>query len=75
MKDSNEKKITTLKVFKVITIIYSIVMTGMIIATIYGWVTGVSDTNYIILGANGAIYCAVAAEYEALKKKSKKENN
>ena len=50
-------------------------MIGLIIATIYGWITGVSDTNYIILGLNGAIYCSVAAEYEALKKKSKKEEN
>ena len=72
MNYSNEKKITTLKVFKVITIIYSCVMIGLIIATIYGWITGVSDTNYINLALCTTIYCATAAEYEALKKKSKK---
>ncbi len=47
MKDSNEKKITTLKVFKVITIIYSVVIIGWAIATVYGWVTGVSETDYV----------------------------
>lgn len=70
MKNSNEKKITTLKVFKVITVIYSVVMIGMIIATIYGWITGVSETNYVHLASFSAIYCAIAAEYESLKKKS-----
>jgi hypothetical protein len=75
MKDSNEKKITTLKVYKVITIIYTVVIIGLDIATIYGWITGAFDINYIILGSFNAIYCATVAEYEVLKKKSKKENN
>lgn len=73
MKDSNEKKITKLKVFKVITIIYSCVMIGLIIATIYGWITGVFEINYVTLASCAAMYCATAAEYEALKKKSKKK--
>ena len=75
MKDSNEKKITTLKVFKVITIIYSVVIIGWAIATVYGWATGASETHYVPLALCTAGYCAVAAEYEALKKKSKKEEN
>ena len=45
-------------------------MIGMIIATIYGWITGVSETNYVHLASFSAIYCAIAAEYESLKKKS-----
>ena len=73
MKDSSEKKITTLKVFKVITIIYSVVIIGWAIATVYGWVTGVSETDYVPFGLCTAGYCAVAAEYEALKKMSKKK--
>jgi len=73
MKESNEKKITTLKVFKVITIIFSVVIIGMGIATIYGWVTGAYDTNYVVLASCTAAYCATAAEYESLKKKSRKE--
>ena len=73
MKDSNEKKITTLKVFKVITIIFSIVLIGLDIVTVYGWVTGVSDNNYVPLALCNAMYCATVAEYEALKRKSKEK--
>jgi len=73
MKDSNEKKITTLQVFKAILIIYSCAIIGVIIYTIYGWATGAYDTNYVILAACGATYCATAAEYERLKKKAAKK--
>lgn len=73
MKESNEKKITTLKVYKVILIIYTIVMIGSFIYTIYGWSTGASDNNYVMTAAFGAIYCALATEYESLKKKETKE--
>ena len=73
MTDSNEKKVTTLKVLKVLLIIYTCVLIGLITYTVYGWVTGVSETNYIILGSLGAVYCCLAAEYEALKKKAKKK--
>ncbi len=70
MKESNEKKITTLKVFKVIVIIYSCAIIALLILTVYGWATGTYDTNYAILASSAATYCATAALYEDLKKKS-----
>ncbi|MBR5180999.1 MAG: hypothetical protein IKW88_01950 [Clostridiales bacterium] len=73
MKESNEKKVTTLQVYKVILVIYTCVIIGLIISTIYGWVTGAYDTNYAILAALAAVYCATAAEYENLKKKEAKK--
>ena len=73
MKESNEKKITTFKVFKAILVIYTCVLIGLFIHTIYGWSTGVSDTNYVLIASIGATYCAVAAEYENLKKKEIKK--
>ena len=56
MKESNEKKVTTLQVYKVILIIYTCVIIGLIISTIYGWVSGAYDTNYAILAALAAVY-------------------
>ena len=73
MKESNEKKVTTLQVYKVILVIYTCVIIGLNISTIYGWVTGAYDTNYAILAALTAVYCATAAEYENLKKKDAKK--
>ena len=65
MKESTEKKITTLKVFKVIVIIYSCVIIALLIHTVYGWATGTYDTNYV--------YCATVAIYEEMKKKEAKK--
>jgi len=73
MKETNEKKITTLKVYKVILIIYTCVLIGFIGFTVYGWITGAQDNNYVILAALNAIYCATAAEYGILKKKEAKK--
>jgi len=73
MKKSNEKKIDTLKVFKVIMFVYSCAMVLLILETIYGWVTGYSDNNYAALAACTATYCASAAAYEELKKKEAKK--
>ena len=73
MKESNEKKITTLKVFKVILIIYTFIMIAIIIQTIYGWVTGLPDNNYVFLAGSSATYCATAAMYEEMKKKEAKK--
>lgn len=69
MKNTNEKKITTLKVFKVILIIYSCAIIALLLHTVYGWATGTFDTNYVILASSAATYCATAASYEQLKKK------
>ena len=71
MKESNEKKITTFKVFRVIMIIYTIIIIAVLIQTVYGWVTGIPDTNNAYLAATAATYCATAAMYEEQKKKEK----
>ncbi|MBR2550353.1 MAG: hypothetical protein IKE92_10120 [Clostridiales bacterium] len=73
MKESSEKKVTTLKVFKVIMIVYSCIIIGMIIQTIYGWATGMPDDNYVIFASSAASYCATVAIYEELKKKEAKK--
>lgn len=73
MKNTNEKKITTFKVFKVIMIIFTIILAATVIQTIYGWATGVQDTNYTYFASTVASYCACAAIYEEEKKKAKKE--
>lgn len=75
MNETNEKKITILNVYKVIMIIFSCALIGLIASTIYGWATGAFDINYIILALCAAIYCCTAAEYEALKKKAKKNKS
>ncbi len=74
MKESGEKKVTTLKVFKVIMIIFSIVIIAILIQTIYGWATGVQDTNYVFLASSAASYCACAVLYEEEKKKAAKKD-
>lgn len=73
MKESNDKKVTLLQVYKVILVIYTCVIIGFIIYTVYGWITGSQDNNYMLLGIFGATYCATAAEYENLKKKAEKK--
>ena len=73
MKNSTEKKITTLKVFKAIVFIYTIVIIALLIQTVYGWATGKFDTDYTVLAASAATYCATAAAYEELKKKEAKK--
>ncbi len=73
MKESTEKKITTLKVFKVIVIIYSCVIIALLIHTVYGWATGTYDTNYVILASSAATYCSTVAIYEEMKKKEAKK--
>ena len=73
MKNTNEKKITTLKAFKVIMIIYTCVIIAILIQTIYGWVTGIPDDNYMFLASSAATYAATVAIYEELKKKEAKK--
>ncbi len=73
MEKTNEKKITTRKVFKVIIIIYTIVIVGVMLHTVYGWVTGTFDNDYMLLASNAATYCALICIYEDMKKKEKKE--
>jgi Na+/H+ antiporter NhaD/arsenite permease-like protein len=73
MEKTNAKKITTRQVFKVIMIIYSCVVIGFVIHTVYGWATGLYDTNYMLLASNSATYCALACVYEDMKKKEKKK--
>ena len=73
MKDSNEKKITELKVYKIIMIIYSIAMAVLCALTIYGWATGTEIIGYTPLGICCATYCSSAAVYENLKKKQAKK--
>ena len=73
MKESTGKKVTALKAFKVIMIIYSCVLIAFLIQTVYGWATGVQDTNYVILASLAASYSACAAVYEEQKKKAKKQ--
>ena len=73
MKNSNEKKIDTLKVFKVIVFIYTIVIIALLIQTVYGWATGKFDTDCTILAASAATYCATAAAYSDMKKKEAKK--
>lgn len=73
MKESTEKKITTLKVFKVIVFIYSCVIIALLIHTVYGWATGTYDTNYVFLASSAATYCATVAIYEEMKKKEAKK--
>ena len=73
MKNTNEKKITTLKAFKVIMIIYSVVVLAVAVQTIYGWVTGMPDTNQALLASNAATYCALTLIYEDMKKKEAKK--
>ena len=75
MKESTEKKITTLKVFKVIVIIYTCVIIGVCIHAIYSWATGIQDYNYMFLASSTATYCATIAMYEELKKKEAKKKN
>ena len=73
MKNTNEKKIDTLKVFNVIVFIYTIVIIALLIQTVYGWATGKFDTDYTVLAASAATYCATAAAYEEMKKKEAKK--
>ena len=73
MKNSTEKKITTLKVFKVIVFIYTCIIIALLIQTVYGWATGKFDTDCTVLAASAATYCATAAAYEELKKKEAKK--
>ena len=73
MKNTNEKKIDTLKVFKVIVFIYSIVIIALLIQTVYGWATGKFDTDCTVLAASAATYCATAAAYSEMKKKEAKK--
>lgn len=73
MKNTNEKKIDTLKVFKVIVFIYTIVIIALLIQTVYGWATGKFDTDYAVLAACAATYCATAAAYSDMKKKEAKK--
>ena len=75
MKESAEKKVTTLKVFKVIVIIYTCVIIGVCIHAIYSWATGIQDYNYMFLASSTATYCATIAMYEELKKKEAKKKN
>ena len=75
MNETNEKKITILNVYKVIMIIFSCALIGLVASTIYGWVTGAFEINYIILALCAAVYCCTAAEYEALKKIAKKNKS
>jgi quinol-cytochrome oxidoreductase complex cytochrome b subunit len=72
MEKTAEKKITTRKVFKVIMIIYSCVIIGFMVHTVYGWATGLYDTNYVVLASNAATYCALACIYDDMKVKEKK---
>ena len=73
MKNTNEKKIDTLKVFKVIVFIYTIVIIALLIQTVYGWATGKFDTDCAVLAASAATYCATAAAYSDMKKKEAKK--
>ena len=73
MKESTEKKITTLKVFKVIVIIYSCVIIALLIHTVYGWATGTYDTNYVFLASRAAKYGAHVALYGRMEKKEAKK--
>lgn len=75
MKESTEKKITTLKVFKVIVIIFTCVIIGVCIHAIYSWATGIQDYNYMFLATSSASYCATIAMYEELKKNDAKKKN
>ena len=75
MKESTEKKITTLKVFKVIVIIFTCVIIGVCIHAIYSWATGIQDYNYMFLATSSASYCATRAMYEELKKNDAKKKN
>ena len=75
MKESAEKKVTTLKVFKVIVIIFTYVIIGVCIHAIYSWATGIQDYNYMFLASSTATYCATIAMYEELKKKEAKKKN
>ena len=72
MEKTAEKKITTRKVFMVIMIIYSCVIIGFMVHTVYGWATGLYDTNYVVLASNSATYCALACIYEDMTVKEKK---
>ena len=73
MKESTEKKVTTLKVFKVIVIIFTCVIIGVCIHAIYSWATGIQDYNYAYLASSTAAYCATIAMYEEQKKKEAKK--
>ena len=75
MKESTEKKITTLKIFKVIVIIFTCVIIGVCIHAIYSWATGIQDYNYMFLATSSASYCATVAMYEELKKNDAKKKN
>ena len=75
MKESAEKKVTTLKDFKVIVIIFTCVIIGVCIHAIYSWATGIQDYNYMFLASSTATYCATIAMYEELKKKEAKKKN
>ncbi|MBP5415757.1 MAG: hypothetical protein ILN61_11060 [Lachnospiraceae bacterium] len=72
MKDANEKKNKTIKVYKVLLGIYSCILIGMDLYTVIGWITRSYDTDYMILACLNAAYCALLAEYEVLKKKEAK---
>ncbi|MBR5678044.1 MAG: hypothetical protein IKX20_07885 [Paludibacteraceae bacterium] len=73
MKNTSEKKITTLKVFKAIVFIYTCVIIAILIQTVYGWATGTFDTNQAILASSSATYCATIAIYDDMKKKEAKK--
>ena len=75
MKESAEKKVTTLKDFKDIVIIFTCVIIGVCIHAIYSWATGIQDYNYMFLASSTATYCATIAMYEELKKKEAKKKN
>lgn len=75
MKESGGKKVTVVQAYKVIMIIYTIALIGLMAVTVYGWFNGGSDTNYIILAACTGIYCASGAQYSSLKKKEEKAKN
>ena len=73
MKESNGKKASALKAFKVIMIIYSCIMLVVIAQTVFGWATGTSDLTYEVLAPCTAAYCASLAAYECAKKKENKK--
>lgn len=69
MKETTGKKVTALKAFKVIVIIHTVVIALFSIQTVYGWITGLPDNNYVIFAGCVATYCASLAIYEDMKKK------
>ena len=74
MKNTNEKKITELKVHKVVIILHTIALLALLGVTVYdAFLKHETGLNPALLISNLAVYCGSIALYEETKKKEEKK--